>query len=330
MYFKLVLISFCDTLFNILDQTIITTNANCDDKPRDRRTTMIILDFFGAIVPILNLLASYFKSIKMIYVTTFLQASISALYEPCRTSIVPLMVTDDEYMKKATTLAGLAWSVMASVGSGAGGYMVGRYGVNACFVLDSASFLVSGLILCLIRGSWDVSQNGNEEYLTVRKKIEDMIVKGFKYIACSEFWPLICLKMSLCSVYGGFDILNVSFAEENPNTNEAERSQRLGALFFSVGLGCLVGPIIVEPFTQILKPRTMLNACVFAFALQAAGSLSMGYFLPFSASVLSTMTRSAGSSIIWIESQILLQVRLDLFLTIYKRLCFYIFLLKFI
>eukprot|EP00553_Chaetoceros_curvisetus_P002222 CAMPEP_0204629754 /NCGR_PEP_ID=MMETSP0717-20131115/18851_1 /ASSEMBLY_ACC=CAM_ASM_000666 /TAXON_ID=230516 /ORGANISM="Chaetoceros curvisetus" /LENGTH=57 /DNA_ID=CAMNT_0051646783 /DNA_START=1 /DNA_END=170 /DNA_ORIENTATION=- len=55
---------------------------------------------------------------------TLLQASIAALYEPCRTSIIPLMVTEDEPMKKATTLAGLAWSMMTAIGSGAGGYMV--------------------------------------------------------------------------------------------------------------------------------------------------------------------------------------------------------------
>ncbi len=60
---------------------------------RDRRHSMIMLDAIGAIAPLFYLAASYFRSIELIYMVTLLQASIAALYEPCRTSIIPLMVT---------------------------------------------------------------------------------------------------------------------------------------------------------------------------------------------------------------------------------------------
>ena len=81
---------------------------------RDKRQSMMILDALGALAPYLYLLACYFQSIPIIYCCTLLQASIAALYEPCRASLVTLMVEDGEYMKKATTLTGIAWSAMGS------------------------------------------------------------------------------------------------------------------------------------------------------------------------------------------------------------------------
>ena len=61
------------------------------------------------------------------------QATLGALYEPCRSAIVPLLAPGEEEMKVATTIAGLAWSVMAALGSAMGGFMVSIVGVRACF-----------------------------------------------------------------------------------------------------------------------------------------------------------------------------------------------------
>lgn len=88
----------------------------------------------------------------------------------------------------------------------------------------------------------------------------------------------------------------------------AEQSTKLGALFFCVGLGCMLGPLVFEPFTNMDNPITVLNACVLGFGLQAIGSIGVGYFQPFSFTLLSTIIRAMGSSITWIDSQVLIQM----------------------
>lgn len=100
---------------------------------RDRRHSMIALDCIAAIVPLLFLFAAYLQSISILFIVTSLQSTIGALYEPARNAIVPLLVPDHEEMKKATTLAGLAWSVVAAMASALGGFMVGTIGIRACF-----------------------------------------------------------------------------------------------------------------------------------------------------------------------------------------------------
>lgn len=270
----------------------------------------MMLDALGSIAPFFYLLASYFESIPVIYAVTLLQASIAALYEPCRASIVVLMVGEGEYMKKATTLTGLSWSAMAAIGSGFGGYAVSKIGINACFVVDSFSFAVSGLLLYMIGGQWTTSSTAltvTLTHLSAWKQIEDMTMNGLRYIKSSPFWPLIFIRTTTCLIYGGSDIINVSFAEEDPSLSEAEQSQRLGTLMFMVGFGCLVGPLISERFTNMSNPRTVLVSCIIGFAFEGIGCLGMFYFTPFRCTAFFTMIRAGGSCISWVDGQVLLQ-----------------------
>lgn len=82
----------------------------------DRRNSMITLDCIGAAVPLLFLVAMKVQSIQLIYWVMFLKECVASLYEPSRSAIVPLLVPDEKYLQKATTLSEGMWSVMAAVG----------------------------------------------------------------------------------------------------------------------------------------------------------------------------------------------------------------------
>ncbi len=277
----------------------------------DRRKSMIALDILGALAPLFYALALYFQSIEIVFIVSLVQASIAAMYEPCRSAILPLMVIDDQDMKKATVLTGLVWSAMTAIGSGLGGLLVSLVGMKTCFVLDSISFLFSAMLLYGIGGDWGVSSAQDLQHFSIWRKIKDMATNGVKYILASTFWPIVFIKFTTTLVFGGFDTLNVCFSESYTGTTDIEQAQMLGALFFSVGFGCVIGPMIAEPFTPISKPRSLLNACVVAFGLQAVGDIGMGYFRSFNVKLLFSAMRASGSSIAWIDSQVLLQFVVD-------------------
>lgn len=100
---------------------------------RDLRVSMIFLDLLGGVSSLLFLASMYFQSIEVIYFATFLQQCIAGLYEPCRSSIVPLLVPQEDYLKKAITVAGISWSAIAAFGSSLGGLLVMRFGFRTCF-----------------------------------------------------------------------------------------------------------------------------------------------------------------------------------------------------
>jgi hypothetical protein len=82
---------------------------------------------------LLFIAACYMKSINMIYIATSLQQVIAALYEPCRVSFIPLLVTREDYLDKATTLVALTYSFVTAVGTALGGFLVVTAGIRGCF-----------------------------------------------------------------------------------------------------------------------------------------------------------------------------------------------------
>jgi MFS family permease len=120
---------------------------------RDRRETMIYLNFAGAVVSLLFIVSFSMKSVSGIYAATFLQESVAALIAPCSSSILPSLVTQEEHLQKAITLSGLSLSVMGAFGSTLGGFCVATIGVNACygkfqqFSHDSFSRLISRITM---------------------------------------------------------------------------------------------------------------------------------------------------------------------------------------
>jgi MFS family permease len=100
---------------------------------RDRRKSMIFLDVCGAICALLFVVAYQLESVNLIYLMTFFQESIAGLYQPCSSSIIPLMVANGSALQKATILSGVAWSAMAAFGSAAGGFLVAAFGSRNCF-----------------------------------------------------------------------------------------------------------------------------------------------------------------------------------------------------
>lgn len=108
------LLTVCKQLPNFL---LIPFSGALADA-RDRRHSMMILDICGAVAPVLYLLAAYMESIYLLFLAVLIQSCIASIYEPCRAAIVPMMVDDDESMKRATTLMCVAWSFCLAIGSG--------------------------------------------------------------------------------------------------------------------------------------------------------------------------------------------------------------------
>jgi MFS family permease len=73
------------------------------------------------------------KSLVLIYLVAFIQATVAAIYDPVRRAIIPLLVPQEEYLQKATTISEIAYATMASAGATFGGVVASEFGVSACF-----------------------------------------------------------------------------------------------------------------------------------------------------------------------------------------------------
>ena len=99
----------------------------------DRRVAMIILDIIGMLVVLLYIPVYHLKSLPLLYLVAFIQATVASIYDTVRRAIVPLLVPQEEYLQKATTMSGIVYSLMAAFGSSLGGIVASKYGVTTCF-----------------------------------------------------------------------------------------------------------------------------------------------------------------------------------------------------
>ena len=162
----------------------------------------------------------------------------------------------------------------------------------------------------LVGGTWNVADSNNSEdgktFVSVWAQIKGMTVGGFHYLRNSFFGPLVLLKASGGIIYGAADVLSVSFSEPN-GMNDKNSPIRLGMLFACVGVGCALGPLIADAWTDMKQPTSLQKACIVALALSGVGFFGVALFDPFWSICLFTLVRTAGASVNWIDSSLLLQ-----------------------
>lgn len=275
---------------------------------RDLRKSMMVLDAMGSVVALLFWVAYLFDSPLLVYAATLIQQILAGLYDPCRNAIVPQLVTDADYLHKATTMSGLAWSSMAAIGSSLGGVITSSLGIPACFVLDSLSYAMSATLLWQIHGTWNAAgiKNEPDHISTWWGQIVGMSVEGFEYVRSSPHGALVFIKGSGAIMFGASDVMNAAFAE----VDDELQSERLGLLFACVGVGAFLGPLVTDRFVKMERLITVQRLCVLAFGVMAIGYLGIGVSGTFWETCLWTVLRASGMSISWIDSSLLIQVSL--------------------
>jgi len=291
----------------------------------DRRNLMIKLDLLAALSVCLFIHAVKANSIHLLYLATVIRSIISATYMPITGAIVPqIIVSGKEDLKRAATLNGMIWSGMLVIGGVVAGRATARFGVELCYIIDILTYIISAVIMSGVSGNFladaDVEKppqdtKGNEkETIAVKmfallRTLYQLKKELILYLWYSGFGALIFLKSSGTLIWGAADILNVSFSHiEN---DEAESSRRMGALYSSIGIGCLIGPIVANStIVDGKKPATLQLAILFGLAMLTIGWLGVASNASsFKLVCFFTAIRTTGSSLIWLFSTLLMQVR---------------------
>lgn len=108
--------------------------------------------------------------------------------------------------------------------------------------------------------------------------------------------------------WGAIDVTNVKYSEMPHMQTLGDPESTLGYLFGMVGLGCFVGPILMNLVVPP-RPRPLLWGCVASFFFLLAGYVLMLVAPNIAVILLSTFVRSIGSASLWIYSALLLQLR---------------------
>lgn len=112
----------------------------------DRRRLMIASDLLRALIVLLFLFVRDAEHVPLAYVLIYLQIAVGSVFRPAKSASVPNIVRPDQLLT-ANTIMSATWSTLLALGAALGGLATAALGVEAIFLIDAASYLLSAALL---------------------------------------------------------------------------------------------------------------------------------------------------------------------------------------
>jgi DHA3 family macrolide efflux protein-like MFS transporter len=143
----------------------------------DRRKIMIVSDLLRAFFVLAFVMVDSVEHLWVLYLVSFIQASIGTFFNPARSAIVPNVVPKDSLMA-ANSVSQSSRIIFTVLGTAAAGWLVGTLDSYASvFIVDSATFLVSMALIIGIRYRPEVKVVGEKINI---KEVFSQLVAGLK------------------------------------------------------------------------------------------------------------------------------------------------------
>jgi MFS family permease len=137
----------------------------------NRKWLMVVCDAARAILCLGFLAVQDAGSMWVAYVLLAVISSFSAVFDPASSAAFPNLVEPRD-LGPANALFGSAWGTMLAVGAALGGIVAAVLGRDTAFVIDAATFAVSGLLIAGIRRPFAEERTEEPEPHVFRATIE--------------------------------------------------------------------------------------------------------------------------------------------------------------
>jgi|APGre2960657444_1045066.scaffolds.fasta_scaffold02547_4 MFS family permease len=302
-------------LCRLLPSTVLAPVMGSIADSSDKRRGLVAVSLVAASCSLLMCLVRTTAALPALFLLIVLQSAATAQYDPFRRALIPLLVPH-YHLQQAATLDGMLWSVCLSVGASLGGLAVEWLGTTACFLLDAASFVVSAFLWAALAPTPPPAVAADAVSVSMGAKGMEMVRELVAYLRRDKHVLLLCaLKAMGASIWGAADVMNVRYAALPQMQQIGGDALTMGIIFASVGVGCVIGPLVTDAVT-VQSETPLLRACVVSMGIVAgsfgllAGAAS-ARAAGLSLVLLATGLRSCGSSTLWVYSTLLIQLRCD-------------------
>lgn len=258
----------------------------------NRKMIMMMSHAINAILVLFLMLAQDY--IWIVFIINTLTASVSVFFAPARQSVIP-QVVEREQLSVANTLSSTTWGVMSVLGASLGGVISQYLGVQAIFILDSATFIIA-LLLVWITDIPMIQSTGRK--VRFFQDLKD----GYVYVYKNPIiFALVAVGASWGVVGGAYQVLLPFFGMDVFNGGE----DGVGMLYAVQGLGVIIGGLFVKRFISRSDDRMKLT---FGWAYLAQGVFFVLFALApniWLGLVLLLLMRIAGGVIIPLDTTLI-------------------------
>jgi MFS family permease len=225
----------------------------------DRRVVLVASDLARAVL-VLGL--AFARDLATIYVLVFLMGLARAFFNPTVRAAFPSVVGGGN-LTRANALISGTFSVSETVGPALGGLLVATVGLDAAFILDAVTYLISAVLLSLTPLARPQRKDGNAGF-------GEDLKAGFAYLAGA--------RVPLAIVIGAFLTvltINITIPAEvflAKETFEAGNAG-YGLLVGLYGGGMILGSALIATFGDRIRllPFYFFGILISALALVGAG-----------------------------------------------------------
>jgi MFS family permease len=230
----------------------------------DRRITMIVCDVVRAVLVLLVPLA-FDVNIGLVYAIAFAVATVSLLFRPAKVAIVPVIV-DDADLVAANSAVTLTETVADIIGYPLAGLLAAALSsvIAVAFVIDGATYLVSGILL------WTMAMSATgqvNEPMSIRALWREM-VDGWQFLnrQAELFSNTIVSAFSQIAV-GAEIACSGLYALTVLDRSRFDYPFNYSLLMAAIGLGSVVGGVVIGAFADRFPKGPMSIAGFLTFGL---------------------------------------------------------------
>ncbi|MCB9456751.1 MAG: MFS transporter [Anaerolineaceae bacterium] len=268
----------------------------------NRKNLLIASDVSRALVVLLLLFATGPDTLWLIYLLTFIQFSLSTVFEPGRNAIMPSLLHKEDLVL-ANTLGSVTWSVMLAGGAIIGGLVAASFGAAFALIVDSITFLVSAVLIAGITVRPDYVRAVHQD-TAAPTSTERGFRDGLRYLR-QRPGLAATLLVKLGQSLGNVDALMIIYATELFVVGE-DGIISLSLMYAAFGLGAVIGPLALNHFNDG-SVRVMRRLIIIGYAWITLAWLVFGGASSLALVSLALVVRAMGGSVNWTYSSVIIQ-----------------------
>lgn len=227
----------------------------------DRRRTMVVSDLTRVALMLLLLAVRSHDTVWIVYLVAFIESSVSKFFEPAKSALIPHLV-DEQQLTAANALSSVGGNVVNVVGPTFGGALLVLGGLPGVVLVDSVSFLASGLLIALIAVPAATREGVGIGPAAVATPTQAWVAVWREWLEGLQFVRTASALVALFAVTGlamlgqGFlTALNVVFVKTALHGD----ARVFGWMMTVAGIGGLVGGVIVGRIGSRLPPARLVT-----------------------------------------------------------------------
>jgi MFS family permease len=220
----------------------------------DRKWTMVISDLLRALLVLLCLLVQTADQVWIYYVAGFLMSCVSRFFFPAQNAVLPLVVPDRDDLLAANGLMQMVQTVGMLAGGALAGFLIGLWGEQVAFVIDSATYVVSAVAITTMAmpRTTKGQQAAGGQLAAVVREIRDGVV--YLFGNRTMVGVLICLSVVQLGV-GALQVVWVPFLERTFGVG----AEGLGIVDSIQGAGMIVGGVALGFLTARMSKTAIIG-----------------------------------------------------------------------